>query len=474
MATSPGQRRNWGLPALRCIEGWRNMVYKKFSFGISLRIVGIVLALFLAIWLYLSQDLYLAPFLLVMLTAFLTGEMIYFVNSINQKLARFLDSIRFADFSSSFTTDSKMGASFREVNTAFNEVMDVFKQTRAEKEEQMLFLQVIIQHINTGIISFNSEGNIGVINNAAKHLLQIPQFRNISDLGRLSPQLLEEVMGIKPGQRLSFRVNPSIHLIIQSTSIKMGGQSWTLLSFQNINAELQSNELEAWQNLTKVLRHEIMNSITPISSLVESLRTILDEDSYVQKEGMLIKKDGFQDIQEGLDTIANRSKGLVNFVNAYRDYTNIPAPKKEQVSVKGLFETVLGLMKEDLKGLHVEVQTQVIPEDLTVLCDPDLISMILINLVKNAAESLQTQADRQVCLRAVGQGDLGIQIQVEDHGPGIVPEALERIFVPFYTTKKTGSGIGLAISRQIMNLHRGSLSVESIPGEKTVFSLNFR
>ena len=450
------------------------MVYKKFSFGISLRIVGIVLALFLAIWLYLSQNLLLAPFLLVLVAALLTGEMIYFVNSINQKLARFLDSIRFADFSSSFTTDSKMGASFREVNTAFNEVMEVFKQTRAEKEEQMLFLQVIIQHINTGIISFNAEGNIGVINNAAKHLLQIPQFRNISDLGRLSPQLLEEVLGIKPGQRLSFRVNPSIHLIIQSTSIKMGGQSWTLLSFQNINAELQSNELEAWQNLTKVLRHEIMNSITPISSLVESLRTILDEDSYVQKEGMLIKKDGFQDIQEGLDTIANRSKGLVNFVNAYRDYTNIPTPKKEQVSVKGLFETVLGLMKEDLKGLHVEVQTQVIPEDLTVLCDPDLISMILINLVKNAAESLQNQADRQVCLRAVGQGDLGIQIQVEDHGPGIVPEALERIFVPFYTTKKTGSGIGLAISRQIMNLHRGSLSVESIPGEKTVFSLNFR
>ncbi|GAB2490177.1 sensor histidine kinase [Algoriphagus taiwanensis] len=450
------------------------MVYKKFSFGISLRILGIVSALFLAIWLYLSQNLLLAPFLLVMVAALLTGEMIYFVNSINQKLARFLDSIRFADFSSSFTTDSKMGASFREVNTAFNEVMEVFKQTRAEKEEQMLFLQVIIQHINTGIISFNAEGNIGVINNAAKHLLQIPQFRNISDLGRLSPQLLEEILGIKPGQRLSFRVNPSIHLIIQSTSIKMGGQSWTLLSFQNINAELQSNELEAWQNLTKVLRHEIMNSITPISSLVESLRTILDEDSYVQKEGMLIKKDGFQDIQEGLDTIANRSKGLVNFVNAYRDYTNIPVPKKEQVAVKGLFENVLGLMKEDLKSLQVEVQTQVLPEDLTVLCDPDQISMILINLVKNAAESLQTRADRQVCLRAVGQGDLGIQIQVEDHGPGIVPEALERIFVPFYTTKKTGSGIGLAISRQIMNLHRGSLTVESEPDKKTVFSLNFR
>jgi signal transduction histidine kinase len=254
----------------------------------------------------------------------------------------------------------------------------------------------------------------------------------------------------------------------------MGGQSWTLLSLQNINAELQSNELEAWQNLTKVLRHEIMNSITPISSLVDSLRTILEEDSYVQQEGFLIKRDGYQDIQEGLETIANRSRGLVGFVNAYRDYTNIPKPKKELIPVKTLFENVLTLMKEDLRNSQVQVKTDIIPEDLEIHCDPDQIAMILINLVKNASESLQSQADRVICLKGFSQGDSGIFLQVEDHGPGIIPEALERIFVPFYSTKKTGSGIGLAISRQIMNLHRGSLQVTSVPNEKTVFTLSFR
>lgn len=450
------------------------MVYRRLSIGITLRILGITVAIYLAIWLYSTQELILAPLILGLLVVLLAGEMIYYVNSINHKLARFLDSIRFTDFSSSFTSDSKMGGSFKEVNKAFNEVMEVFKQTRAEKEEQMLFLQVIIQHINTGILSFNAEGKIGVINNAAKQLLQIPQFRDISDLGKISPKLLEEVVEMKPGQRISFKVNAGLHLIIQSTSLKMGGQSWNLLSFQNINAELQSNELEAWQNLTKVLRHEIMNSITPISSLVESLRTILDEDSYVQKEGMLIKKDGFQDIQEGLDTIANRSKGLVNFVNAYRDYTSIPAPKKELTPVKTLFENVLGLMKEELKANQIQLQQEILPADLEVLCDPDQISMILINLIKNASESLQHQADRLIILKGIGMGDMGTQIQVEDHGPGIVPEALERIFVPFYTTKKTGSGIGLAISRQIMNLHRGSLQATSTLGEKTVFTLNFK
>ncbi|UZD23983.1 ATP-binding protein [Algoriphagus halophytocola] len=450
------------------------MVYKRFSIGVTLRILGIIVSLFIGLWMYFRQGLWLAPAILGILALAQVLELIYYVNSVNHKLARFLDSIRYADFSSSFTSDSKMGESFKEVNMSFNEVMEVFKQTRAEKEEQMLFLQVIIQHINTGIISFNAEGKIGVINNAAKHLLQIPQFRDISDLAKLSKELLEKVLEMKPGQRISKKVNSSLHLIIQSTSLKMGGQSWTLLSLQNINAELQSNELEAWQNLTKVLRHEIMNSITPISSLVDSLRTILDEDSYVQQEGFLIKRDGFQDMQEGLDTIANRSKGLVSFVNAYRDYTNIPTPKKVLMPVSQLFENVLNLMKEDLKNAEVKIETAIKPEDLQIHCDPDLITMILINLVKNASESMQSQADRVIGLTAISQGDLGMSIQVEDSGPGIVPEALERIFVPFYSTKKTGSGIGLAISRQIMNLHRGSLQVTSIPNERTVFTLTFR
>ncbi|MBS4071866.1 MAG: GHKL domain-containing protein [Algoriphagus sp.] len=450
------------------------MVYRRFSVGITLRILGIIVCIFAGIWLYLTKGMLLAPIILGLGVLALAGEMIFYVNSINHKLARFLDSIRFTDFSSSFTSDSKMGGSFREVNQAFNEVMEVFKKTRAEKEEQMLFLQVIIQHINTGIVSFNTDGKIGVINNAAKHLLQIPQFRSIHDLAKLSEKLLLEILEIKPGQRISFKVNPTLHLIIQSTSLKMGGKSWTLLSFQNINPELQSNELEAWQNLTKVLRHEIMNSITPISSLVESLRTILDEDSYVQQEGTLIKKEGYLDIQEGLDTIANRSKGLVNFVNAYRDYTNIPAPKKELISVEALLENVCQLMKEDLKSKNIELQKDIRTPQLEIACDPDQITMILINLIKNAIESLQNQADRQIHIRAIGQGDLGSLIQIEDNGPGIVPEALERIFVPFYTTKKTGSGIGLAISRQIMNLHRGSLTVDSEPDKRTVFSLNFR
>lgn len=450
------------------------MVYRRFSVGITLRIVGIISCIFAGIWLYLTEGMLLAPVILGLGVVALAGEMIFYVNSINHKLARFLDSIRYTDFSSSFTSDSKMGGSFREVNQAFNEVMEVFKKTRAEKEEQMLFLQVIIQHINTGIVSFDTNGKIGVINNAAKHLLQIPQFRSIHDLAKLSEKLLSEILDIKPGQRISFKVNPILHLIIQSTSLKMGGKSWTLLSFQNINPELQSNELEAWQNLTKVLRHEIMNSITPISSLVESLRTILDEDSYVQQEGILIKKEGFLDMQEGLDTIANRSKGLVNFVNAYRDYTNIPAPSKELITAESLIENVCQLMKEEFKSKNISLQKTIHPPQLEIGCDRDQITMILINLIKNAIESLQNQADRQIHIRAIGQGDLGSLIQIEDNGPGIVPEALERIFVPFYTTKKTGSGIGLAISRQIMNLHRGSLTVDSEPDKRTVFSLNFR
>ena len=450
------------------------MVYRRFSVGITLRILGIIVCIFAGIWLYLTKGMLLAPIILGLGVLALAGEMIFYVNSINHKLARFLDSIRYTDFSSSFTSDSKMGGSFREVNKAFNEVMEVFKKTRAEKEEQMLFLQVIIQHINTGIVSFDTDGKIGVINNAAKHLLQIPQFRDISDLGKLSLNLLQEIMEMKAGQRLSFKVNPTLHLIIQSTALKMGGKSWTLLSFQNINAELQSNELEAWQNLTKVLRHEIMNSITPISSLVDSLRTILDEDSYVQQEGILIKKEGFLDIQEGLDTIANRSKGLVNFVNAYRDYTNIPVPKKEIVKVANLIEHVCQLMREDLKSKEIDVHKEVNPANLEILCDPDQVTMILINLVKNASESLQNQADRQIHIRAIGQGDLGSIIQIEDNGPGMPEHVRQRIFEPFFTTKPVGkgTGLGLSIVYSIIENHKGTLEVVTEEGQGTSFIIS--
>ncbi|MDX5477884.1 MAG: histidine kinase [Cyclobacteriaceae bacterium] len=451
------------------------MGFKSFAIGITVRVLMMVIIAYLSIYFYFKGDSLIQVTIFSFVMILLIINLITYATTTNRKITRFLESIRYSDFSSSFTKDSTLGKSFREMNMSFNEVIEAFKKTRAEKEEQMLFLQIMIQHINTGILSFDSKGKIGVINGAAKQLLQIPQFKDIHDLGKLSVDLLQNVLQLKPGGSFSIKINSELHLNVQSAAFKMEGQSWTLLSFQNIKSELQKNELEAWQNLTKVLRHEIMNSMTPIASLASSLGVILEEDVKESDEGELsLDKESFLDLSEGLETISKRSNGLVDFVNAYRDYTNIPQPNLKVFPVKPLFENIRVLLKEELAKSQIQLVCDLAPLDFEVIGDQDLIQMILINLVKNGKEAMEKSSDRRIILKAGLDVHSHPLIQVIDHGEGIVPEALERIFVPFYTTKKSGSGIGLAISRQIMNLHKGSLEVNSEPGKKTVFTLLFK
>ncbi|WP_246255666.1 sensor histidine kinase [Cyclobacterium plantarum] len=473
MDTSPGQQRNLASPDHPYTEDWNVMGFRSFAFGITIRVLLIILLVHLGMYFYMKENSLLQGFIFSLILVFQTFNLITFSNTTNRKITRFLDSIRYSDFSSTFTKDSKLGKSFKEMNLSFNEVINAFKKTRAEKEEQMLFLQIMIQHINTGILSFESRGQIGVINGAAKQLLQIPQFKDIHDLGKLSKELLKMVLDLHPGGSFSIKINADLHLNVQSAAFKMEGKSWTLLSFQNIKSELQKNELKAWQNLTKVLRHEIMNSMTPIASLANSLGTILEEDLEEVASGLMINKDSYLDLSEGLETISKRSTGLVDFVNAYRDYTNIPPPKIRRVRVKDMFENICTLMKEELPQSGISLETSIQPTGLEIIADREMIQMILINLVKNAKEAMEKANNRSIQLNAASDPHGHPYIQVTDHGEGIVPEALERIFVPFYTTKKTGSGIGLAISRQIMNLHQGNLEVASVPGERTTFTLFF-
>jgi two-component system nitrogen regulation sensor histidine kinase NtrY len=470
----PGQQKNWDLPAPLYTEGWKDMGFRNFTIGVIIRVALILFFTCLGAYFYFQELPIIQILVFVWVILLLTVNLISYATTTNRKITRFLESIRYSDFSSTFTQDSKLGNSFKEMNMSFNEVIEAFKKTRAEKEEQMLFLQIMIQHINTGIISFDSSGKIGVINGVAKQLLQIPQFKDIHDLGKLSVDLLKRVLALKPGGSFSIRINSELHLNVQSAAFKMEGNSWTLLSFQNIKSELQKNELEAWQNLTKVLRHEIMNSMTPIASLANSLGIILEEDTEESEDGRLhLEKDSFLDLSEGLETISKRSAGLVDFVNAYRDYTNIPAPVLKRFLAKDLLENICMLMKEEMQKSNIKLIASVNPIDLELLADNDLIQMILINLVKNAKEAMDKSTKNEIILEAGTDSQSIPFIHVIDHGEGIVPEAMERVFVPFFTTKKTGSGIGLAISRQIMNLHKGSLEVESKLGDKTIFTLRF-
>jgi two-component system, NtrC family, nitrogen regulation sensor histidine kinase NtrY len=279
---------------------------------------------------------------------------------------------------------------------------------------------------------------------------------------------------LKPGHKALIRKSNDISLAVHSTELKMRGTTIKLIALQNIQTELQQKELEAWQNLTRVLRHEIMNSITPIASLTGTLNSILQEDLKQGDNGNFhIKKESVDDLSDGLFTIENRSKGLIRFVDAYRDYTTIPKPKFSIVSISQMFEHIMNLLKPEMEASNIMFSSNIQPENLEISADRELIEMVLINLIKNSKEALEGNNESIIELRARIDSDHRTIIEVKDNGPGIIPEAIERIFIPFYTTKKNGSGIGLALSRQIMQMHNGSLTVKSEPNIYTIFTLLF-
>jgi nitrogen fixation/metabolism regulation signal transduction histidine kinase len=415
---------------------------------------------------------YLAPTILVVLLVVQFFSLIYFLNTTNHKLVRFLESVRYSDFSSSFGADNAMGKSYKEINLAFNEVADAFKKTRAEKEQNLLIISAVLQNIQTGIIQFDAKGEIGIINTMTKKLLLTPQIKHLDDIKKSQPFIYENLIKLEPGKNKLVEVNSEIKLSINCNVVRMGAKDWKIVSIQNIYTELQQNELEAWQNLTKVLRHEIMNSITPIATLVGSMADILDEDSEKVESGYLILEESHEDLKLGLKTIENRSRGLVNFINAYRDYTNIPSPKFDDVSAKSLITYVVKLLSQDLSKHGVAINLQLPENDVIIWADEEQLQLILINLIKNARESLVNIESPLITVKLI-EAQKHTYIKVEDNGHGIVAEALERIFIPFFTTKKNGSGIGLSLSRQIMQLHNGKLTVYSKPGELTSFSIQF-
>ena len=450
------------------------MVFKSFRTGVFLRVVLIAVVLFLTNYLLFTEEKYLSASILGIILALVVGNLIHYVENTNRKLSRFLESVRYSDFTSGYATDNKLGKSFKELNRSFNQVLDAFREARAEKEAHFLYLNTVVQHVPVGLISFDLQGNVEIYNNAARKMLRVVQLRNITGFQQQHPALLKILQELPAGGKTLLRENSEIQLTIHAIEIKLRGKTFKLVSLQNIQPELEQKEIEAWQNLTRVLRHEIMNSMTPIASLTETLNEILSEDLVYEADGSCsIASEPIEDIKEGLLTIKNRSKGLIRFVDDYRNYTSIPIPKFGVVSLKLLFANVNKLMKPNFQRAKIDFTCSLDPENLEIVADEELIEMVLINLLKNANEAVASVDEPVISLRGHLDQFQRVLIKVEDNGPGIIPDALERIFIPFFTTKKGGSGIGLSLSRQIMQMHNGAIAAVSVPNQKTVFTLKF-
>ncbi|MBL7860958.1 MAG: GHKL domain-containing protein [Cyclobacteriaceae bacterium] len=448
------------------------MQFNDFRFRVAFRVVLIGTTMALFIYMVSKPNMIFAAVLTSLIIIGQLIELYRFTSLTNRKLTRFLESVKYSDFISGFAHDNKLGRSFRELNTAFNEVLEAFRKARTEKEEHWQYLNTIVQQVRTGIISFDPEGRIQLINPIAKKFIGIPNPKNIRELATSNPKLFAALMDVQSGKSTLYKSGGEYLLTLQSTELRIRGNTVKLVTLQNIQTELQKQELEAWQNLTRVLRHEIMNSITPISSLTSTLREILDHDLVKKNSHYELKTDGAEDLREGLNTIEGRSKGLIKFIDAYREYTSLPQPKLKTIRLMDLIEKVAQLLKPEIKKTNIQFDYSCDSEYLTLQADEEMIEQVLINLLKNAMEALEPNPQPRIILKGTYDNNAVI-IQITDNGPGIIPEAIERIFVPFFTTKKTGSGIGLALSRQIMQMHNGTLTVASEPDVNTTFTLRF-
>lgn len=446
--------------------------FNDFGTRVTIRVIFLGLSVALFNYMIVRPNMLFAAILTGVIIILQLVEIFRFVSQTNRKLTRFLESVKYSDFISGFTSDNKLGKSFKDLNIAFNEVLEAFRKARSEKEEHWQYLNSVVQQVRTGILSYDIDGNVQLMNTNAKRFMGITAMKNIKELIASNPKLYHAINSVEAGKSELYKSGNELYLSIQSTELRIRGIDVKLITLQNIQPELQKQELEAWQNLTRVLRHEIMNSITPISSLTSTLREILDHDMERKGDHYELKDEGADDLREGLSTIENRSKGLIKFIDAYREYTSLPKPNMVTIRLKDLIEKVAQLMRTELRKTKVDFHYECSSEYLTIHADVDMIEQVLINLLKNALEALAETEGAKLLL--IGRYDENaIKIEVIDNGPGIIKEALEHIFVPFYTTKRTGSGIGLSLSRQIMQMHNGSLSVESEPDVRTVFTMKF-
>ena len=438
---------------------------KKFSLNIIFRIL--LLAFFICPVPFLIYLNYYGYAALSFIAFLFTAVALYrYTTAINRKITFFFESIQYDDFTVKFSADNKLGKSFSELNEQLNQVIETFKTARAEKEANIHFLNTMVQHIDVGIICYGANEQIEILNNTAIRLLGVYRLRELNDLIKAgNGDLYYLIKSLESGKRVMFQTKNGSQLAINATKINLRGRAVKIISLQNIRTELQQKELSSWQNLTKVLRHEIMNSIAPIVSMVGTMRNIVDED-FKDVKGV---EAPVADLGEALKIIELRGKGIMKFVNAYRDFTTLPKPVFTDTTASELLNRMENLAKAELEQKKVDFVVSV-DNNFSLRCDLDQIEMVLINLIKNASESVEEKDQGKIELRAYQKNGQRF-IAVKDNGRGIVPEALEKIFIPFYTTKKTGQGIGLSLSKQILQMHGGDLTAHSTLHEGAVFEL---
>lgn len=404
----------------------------------------------------------------------LLGELIYFIETTNRELSKFLLSIKHNDFTIHYNTDDSNNKSSLNLKYIFNEITKEFQNVRIEKELHYQYLQTVFSHSKTAIICFEQDGKIQLLNESAKKLLNIKHIDNVEEVEKISPKLFESIKSINPNIEKLIKIKIDkllIHLSLQCSIFKIKDHTYRMVSLHDVKTVLEEQELDSWKKLIRVLNHEIMNSVTPISSLSSALNKMLKSKNKEAFNLNELDAEDTEDLIESLKTIENRSKGLLKFVTNYKKITNLPQPNYTEVNISGLITHISRLLKSKLEENKIYLEI-ICPKNINIRADHELVEQVIINLFLNAIEAVQDQKTKTISIQSYTKNDFKI-IEIIDNGPGINDEVLEQIFIPFFTTKKTGSGIGLSLSKQIMQLHRGNLSVNSKIDIGSTFILKF-
>ncbi|HEU4472096.1 MAG TPA: HAMP domain-containing sensor histidine kinase [Flavisolibacter sp.] len=446
------------------------MIFKNFQWRLLLRTGLLFITLTVSAFLLVKQwPLYLA--LLSPLIFYQLIELVRFQKKTHDELNEFVESVHYRDFSRYFDV-KHASADIQPLRKGFNEINSTFKIISKEKETQYQYLQKILELVDTGILSYEiTSGEVVWMNESLKRMMQLPYLKTIHSLSRRDKALYDEIILLQPGENrvaTAHLERSFFKVLISATAFHTGEKKYKLIAFQNVNEALDETESRAWQKLLSVMTHEIMNSVAPISSLADTLKNRLQQSVAAPGDAVAI-----EDLEIGIETIKRRSEGLLKFAETYRNLNKITTLNLKKLYVRELFANLHQLMQPTFEQKKIELEIILRDTDLSFEADPSLIEQVLINLIVNAMEAVKDQENARIVLSADAAHPRKVVLKVADNGSGMPEELLDKIFIPFFSTKKSGSGIGLSLCKQIVMLHKGNIQVQSVEGKGSIFMLQF-
>ncbi len=448
------------------------MLKNLFAINIFIRVILILLCSFAFIFIITETNRPATTVLLGLLLIYITYNLFYYVNRTNRELANFLIYLKENDTSLVIKSEN-LDKTFKGLRQSFKKITDELKKTRIEKEIEQRYIETVFEHVGIGLISFDEQGRIERINKAAKKLLNITHASSISELDKVQYGLAEKLKRQQPGLQSLFKIkinNEILQIAINSTVTVIEDKRIKIISLQDIRNELEEKELDSWKKLISTLTHEIMNSITPITTLTVAIKRCFMQDGNI-KLPENISAENIKDAIDSTNIIEERSKGLISFVDNYRSITKLPVPELSRVPVSQLFIELEMLFKDTFELNTIRFVKEITPDNLKIIADKKLMEQVLINLVTNSLDAMKNYKKGLIIFRAFEENN-NVNIQIIDNGTGIPDNIIENIFTPFYTTKEKGTGIGLSISRQIIRMHKGKISIRSVPNKETIVTIS--